>query len=45
MSGLNGAEAAVLAFLHERLERKQANRARKSAQRRNGRRNGRRNAG
>ncbi|WP_448189955.1 DNA topoisomerase IB [Azospirillum sp. sgz301742] len=35
LSGLNGAEAAVLAFLHERLEREQATRARESSRRRN----------
>ncbi|WP_431859066.1 DNA topoisomerase IB [Azospirillum sp.] len=41
LHGLKGEEAAVLAFLHQRLEREQASRAREGAQSRN---SGRRNA-
>ena len=41
LHGLNGEEAAVLAFLHERLEREQASRARERVR---GRKEGKRNA-
>ncbi len=37
LHGLNGEEAAVLAFLHQRLEREQASRAREGARKRNAR--------